>query len=324
MIPGVVRNRKRGEKDLAGGPRRCKMKLRMMNVSPLEIPLARTVRTREVSRKFSLVIFNATALFAVFLAGCQSGPGRPDPSATVSKAAVEPERRATPSVAPAMTEESPPRAHRYSSVPVDRPYIALTFDDGPSAKLTPQLLDALKERGIPATFYVVGNRVGPNRAILRRMVAEGHEIGNHTWDHSSLLDHSDSSVRDQLMRTNYAIWSAVGEFPTTMRPPYGQTDAALNRRISKELDLAVILWSVDSRDWKNRDPDQVRQQILRDTRAGAVILCHDIHHSTVAAMPATLDALQARGFKFVTVSRLIELGQEGATPTGSGSGSFAE
>ncbi|MEX2382575.1 MAG: polysaccharide deacetylase family protein [Opitutales bacterium] len=195
--------------------------------------------------------------------------------------------------------------YRYTSVVVDGPYIALTFDDGPSRRLTPELLDILKEREIPATFFVVGERVGANRSLLQRMVAEGHEIGNHTWDHSALEDLDRGSIRDQLMRTSYAIQAAVGERPALMRPPYGRMDADLDEWLFEKLGMTVVMWSVDSNDWRHRDAERVQEEILAETRPGAVILCHDIHPSTVAAMPATLDALLARDVTFVTVSELI-------------------
>jgi len=191
--------------------------------------------------------------------------------------------------------------------------IAMTFDDGPSEKLTPMLLDMLKQRGIHATFFVVGQNAAAYPDILKRAVAEGHEIGNHSWSHPQLTHLSMEGVDSQILKTNAAIHAAIGHDPVLMRPPYGATSAALNKHFAQTYGMKVILWSVDPLDWKYRNSARVEREILSQVGPGGIVLSHDIHATTVAAMPETLDALIAQGYKFVTVSELIAM--QGSVPT---------
>ena len=209
----------------------------------------------------------------------------------------------------------------YNSCNVEGMSIAITFDDGPNPELTPRLLDMLKERGIKATFFVVGKNVEEYPAIVARMAAEGHEIANHSWSHPSLTKLGFESFRKQIESTTDAIAKATGKRPVLMRPPYGATSANLNKRLNEQFGLKVILWSVDPLDWKYRNSNRVYNAIIQNTRPGSIILAHDIHGTTVAAMPATLDTLLAKGYKFVTVSELIamevppQLAKKEAPPT---------
>ena len=193
----------------------------------------------------------------------------------------------------------------YNACNVEGPYIALTFDDGPHATLTPRLLDILKARGIKATFFVLGQCVVANPDVLRRAVAEGHEIGNHSWDHRALTKVGAAGVALEVNQTNAAIEQAGGKKPTLLRPPYGATTTTITKRLNEEYGLKVILWDVDPLDWKVRNAAHVTGEILKHTRPGSIILAHDIHPSTIDAMPATLDALLEKGFQFVTVSDLV-------------------
>lgn len=187
------------------------------------------------------------------------------------------------------------------------PYIAMTYDDGPHPQNTPRLLDMLRERNIKATFYVIGRSVNLYPHIVRRMVAEGHEIGNHTWTHRKLTALSDASVRVEMNRTRDAIVSACGVQPRTMRPPYGALRQSQRQWIYKEYGYPTILWNVDPEDWKRPGLSVVTSRIVNSTRNGSIVLAHDLHKPTVDAMPATLDGLLRRGFKFVTVSQLLAL-----------------
>jgi peptidoglycan-N-acetylglucosamine deacetylase len=225
-----------------------------------------------------------------------SPTGRPTPAAYASVAQP-----------PAATLSPAPKSNYYTSCNVDGPYIAMTFDDGPSSQLTPRLLDILKERGIKATFFVVGQNAAEFPDILRRMADEGHEIANHSWSHPALTKLGAEGVRKQIENTNNAISAATGKRPVLMRPPYGATNSALNKRLAEEYGLKVILWSVDPLDWKYRNSNRVYNYIVQNTQSGSIILSHDIHATTVAAMPETLDALLAKGYKFVTVSELIAM-----------------
>ena len=198
-----------------------------------------------------------------------------------------------------------PEKTTYNSCNVEGMFIAITFDDGPNAELTPKLLDMLKERGIKATFFVVGKNVEEYPGIVTRMASEGHEVANHSWSHPTLTKLGFESFRKQIENTNQAIANATGKRPVLMRPPYGATNVSLNKRLNEQFGLKVILWSVDPLDWKYRNSNRVYTAIVQNTRAGSIILAHDIHATTVSAMPATLDALLAKGYKFVTVSELI-------------------
>src|SRR5947199_10393274 len=203
----------------------------------------------------------------------------------------------------AATEES----ITFSSVHVDGPYIAMTFDDGPSATLTPKLLDLLAGRHIKVTFFVIGENVAEHPEIVARAAREGHEIGNHSWSHPNFAKMSEERVHQQLWQTDTAIQNATGTRPTLMRPPYGSITAREKRWIHDELGYDIILWDVDPYDWKRPGPAVVRARILKETRPGSIVLSHDIHPGTIEAMPSTFDELETTGFKFVTVSELIRM-----------------
>jgi len=207
---------------------------------------------------------------------------------------------------------SPPKepAITFNSVHVDGPYIAMTFDDGPSATLTPKLLDLLAAHHIKATFFVIGENVAEHPEIVARAAREGHEIASHSWSHPNFGKMSQEGVRSQLQRTDDAIKSAIGKSPTLLRPPYGSITEREKKWIHDEFGYDIILWDVDPLDWKRPGPAVVRNRILKETRPGSIVLSHDIHPGTVEAMPSTFDELEAKGFKFVTVSELIDM----ATP----------
>jgi peptidoglycan/xylan/chitin deacetylase (PgdA/CDA1 family) len=190
-------------------------------------------------------------------------------------------------------------------VATSRPQVALTFDDGPHHSLTPALLDILAARGVRATFYVIGNRVARHAAIMQRIVAEGHEIGNHTWSHPSLYGYGDTAFLSEIDRTNQVIYDTVGRPPVTMRPPYGNITARQAALLYNTRNMATVLWSVDPQDWMRPGSSVVAQRIVNGSHPGAVVLSHDIHGPTVRAMPATIDGLAARGFECVTLSELM-------------------
>lgn len=187
------------------------------------------------------------------------------------------------------------------------PYIAMTFDDGPHPENTPRLLDMLRARNIKATFYVIGRSVNMYPQIVRRMAAEGHEIGNHTWTHRNLTALSNTSIRIEMDRTRDVIISACGVTPRTMRPPYGALRDSQRAWIFKEYGYPTIMWSVDPKDWQRPGVSVVASRILDNTRNGSIVLAHDLHKTTVDAMPETLDGLLRRGFQFVTVSQMLSL-----------------
>ena len=211
----------------------------------------------------------------------------------------------------------------YSSVRVDGPYVAMTFDDGPHQTLTPKLLDLLARKNIKATFFVLGENAERHPEILKRAVAEGHEIGNHTWSHPNLAKSSQDTLRSQLQRTDDLIRQAIGFRPKIMRPPYGELTSKQRQWVHDEFGYNIILWDVDPLDWKEPGPAVVSQRIIRGAKPGSIILSHDIHAQTIAAMPQTFDALLAKGFRFVTVSELLSLAQASSARSPSAPGTAA-
>ena len=237
--------------------------------------------------------------------------GNPSPPPAPAVRALSPAEEA-PAVKISPAPAAPARAQAgpqitFNSVYVEAPYIAITFDDGPHGTLTPKLLDMLATRKLKATFFVVGECVAEFPEIVKRAAREGHEIANHSWSHPDLRKMSDEAVRAQLQRTDDAIKAATGVRPTLMRPPYGSITPRQKSWIHDTLGYKTIIWDVDPFDWKRPGPGVVRDRIVNQSKPGSIILAHDIHAATVEAMPATLDQLQAKGFKFATVSELLAM-----------------
>ncbi|WP_179811480.1 polysaccharide deacetylase family protein [Nocardiopsis sinuspersici] len=178
--------------------------------------------------------------------------------------------------------------------------VALTFDDGPGEH-TGTLLDILDEYDARATFYVLGSLVDDFPDPVRRMAEEGHELGNHTWKHDDLARMSGNEIRKDIKRTNEAVRELTGSVPPTIRPPYGSLDGTVRRSV----DQPLILWDVDTLDWKNRDSDAVSEYALTHSVPGSVVLFHDIHETSVQAIPAVLAGLHRQGYHFVTVTDLF-------------------
>ena len=179
--------------------------------------------------------------------------------------------------------------------------VALTFDDGPNATTTPQALDILAKYKIKATFFVQGQNISGNEALLKRMKSEGHEVGNHSWNHPVLTQLSLEDAKKQLSDTESAITSVLGSSSKLMRPPYG----AISDDIRNSLDLSFIMWDVDSLDWKSKNEAAILTEIQRQATDGSIILMHDIHQTSVNALPKVIEYLQGQGYSFVTVSELL-------------------
>lgn len=201
----------------------------------------------------------------------------------------------------------------FTRVPVSGNYVAITFDDGPHPQNTPRLLDILRARNVKATFYVIGRSVDLHPGVVRRTVAEGHEIGNHSHTHRLMSQLGDSEVRNEMQRCEDAIGRAAGVRPRTMRPPYGGLNQRQRELVHAEFGYPTILWSVDPLDWKRPGPSVVAQRMISGASPGGILLAHDLHSQTVDAMPATIDGLLRQGYKFVTVSQLIAMGASGET-----------
>ena len=182
-------------------------------------------------------------------------------------------------------------------------YVALTFDDGPTPKHTARLLDGLKARGACATFFLAGYRLEGNEALVRRMKAEGHQIGNHTYRHAQLTTLTTVEALADLAACDLALCTLLGEGEYWVRPPYGSISAEVLAR----LDVPVVCWSVDPLDWTGSDASRVAAHILSTVQDGDIILLHDCYASTVDAALQVVDGLQARGMQLVTVEQLLEV-----------------
>lgn len=225
-----------------------------------------------------------------------SAPAQHEPSISISAAG------------PVSTAPRPRRSPAsYNEVNTSRPFVALTFDDGPHPQLTPQLLDVLRNEGVRATFYVIGRNVETYPEIARRIVAEGHEIANHSWSHPTLTAISAARLAKEITSTTEVIQRVTGRRPTNMRPPYGAVNERVRQSMFKDHGLDVIMWSVDPLDWRRPGAEVVRQRLVEGAKPGGILLAHDIHPGTIEAMPGTIRDLKAKGFGFATVSQLLAL-----------------
>lgn len=195
---------------------------------------------------------------------------------------------------------------RSFNAPENRKYIALTFDDGPHHSLTPEILDILKKEKAKGTFFVVGNRAETYPDLLTQIAEEGHDIGNHTWNHISLTKHTTEVGLKSLNRTNELITATTGKICNLVRPPYGATNARV-REILQTNGWHQILWDSDSRDWQNKNPDVILYRVMKSIEPGGIVLFHDIHPGAAKMLPTLIKAFKSEGYRFVTISELISL-----------------
>lgn len=248
--------------------------------------------------------------------GCSSTEKKPDELAEVRKAALatpDPvildnplaKRMNNPSTMPTV----PPAGAKigYSQVNITEKVVAMTFDDGPHPTLTPKLLDILKARNIKCTFFVIGRSAKTYPNIIRRMIAEGHEVANHTWTHASLTSRSDAQIRTELQQSEDALVAAANYRPHLIRPPYGAINTRIKQLMFSEFGYSTIMWSVDPQDWRRPGVSVVTSRLVNGAHPGAIMLAHDIHPPTIEAMPAMFDQLLAKGYQFVTVSQLLNM-----------------
>lgn len=177
--------------------------------------------------------------------------------------------------------------------------VAITFDDGPHSIYTEKLLDGLKERGVVATFFVVGENVENNKELIKRMSDEGHLIGNHTYSHVDICSLSQLQRNEEISETNELIEEITGEAVGYIRPPYGNCGEKCIE------DMLVVMWDVDPNDWCTMDANIVAENIVQSVEAGDIILLHDIFESSVDAALKVVDILKEEGYEFVTVEELI-------------------
>jgi chitin deacetylase len=182
--------------------------------------------------------------------------------------------------------------------------VALTFDDGPSPWTTPSVLNALKKYHAHATFFVVGQMASHREALLRRMIAEGHVVGNHSFSHP--YHPPEAKAAYELKLTNQIIFKAIGVYPTVFRPPGGVMDS-WTARLAKAEGMSSIIWTGSSADTATHDSGVVYSNVIAAAHPGAIILMHDVKTHTAAAVPAILATLSKKGYRFVTVPEMLRL-----------------
>lgn len=201
------------------------------------------------------------------------------------------------------TQESESEASTKKTETSDGPkLIALTFDDGPHSAVTARILNTLEKHGAKATFFVVGNRVGSCKSVLKRAHNMGCEIGSHTWSHKNLSKLTVSQMQEEMKKSADAISAVTGVPVKIMRPPEG----GYNDTVKKNIQYPMIMWSVDSNDWKHRDAKKDYDAVMNTVFDGAIILMHDLYPATAEAVEKLVPDLMAKGYKFVTVSELME------------------
>lgn len=187
----------------------------------------------------------------------------------------------------------------------DRKLIALTFDDGPDADVTPRILETLKKYNIKATFFMLGKSVNSFPEIAKQVADEGHEIANHSISHANLNTINQNAIRKEVIESKNIIHKATGVEPKLFRPPYGEYNETVIKA-SKTSDQTVIMWSVDGLDWKHKEKNKVINITTANLSANSIVLLHDIHATTADALPTIIEKMQSEGFEFVTTSELIK------------------
>ncbi len=257
----------------------------------------------------------AAVLCAAMLAGCgasgsktTSSNAKQSGSAQTASADTGSAEQAKEKQKKLEEEQKKKEQEEANKIPKGDKYIALTFDDGPTGNeggRTERLLDGLKERNAHATFFLCGYRVKDFNSMMKRYLAEGHEVGNHTMDHRLAHEVSDGDY-EQVSSNNDLIQSYTGQKPTVFRPCGGEYNDSVQASMQK-LGMPIILWDVDTLDWKYRDADSVKQHILDGAQDGAIVLEHDLYETTVEGVLAAIDELQQQGYAFVTVSELAKI-----------------
>ena len=183
---------------------------------------------------------------------------------------------------------------------VEAPRIALTFDDGPK-KSTERLLDGLKERGIKATFFVIGRCAEESPELVKRMYEEGHVIGNHTYSHVDITRLSDEEATLEMKKTDEIVYGITGEHVRYVRPPFG----VWQRDLEMGTEVLPVMWDIDPLDWTTENVDESVNKVVTEAKENGIILLHDCYESSVDAALRIADILAAEGYEFVTVEELI-------------------
>ena len=266
---------------------------------------------RGAAIRIALTVLSLAAL----LSGCTPLPGPSGaPIATpVVTAAPTATPQPTPTPTPSPTAKptpkptaAPAKSSGARKLDPNGKMVALTFDDGPHAKITRRIADCLEQYGGRGTFFVLGDRVAEHRGTLSRVVAAGHQIGSHTWSHKNLQKLSAEGVASEVRRAQSAIGEVTGSAPRILRPPYGATGDTARAAI-RNANLAIVNWSVDSEDWKSRDADAIVREVMNNVKDGDIVLMHDLYASTAEAVERLVPRLTKAGYQLVTVDELYRL-----------------
>ena len=182
----------------------------------------------------------------------------------------------------------------------DKPMIALTFDDGPNYN-TSKILDILDKYNVKATFFVLGCNVKGNETVLKRMYKMGMEIGNHTYSHKLLSRLSKDKIEEEIEKTDELIFEVVGKYPTLLRPSYG----TINKKIKSVAERPLIIWDIDTLDWKYHNSTRISNNILKKVKDGDIVLMHDIYSATANSLDIVIPKLLEQGYQLVTVTELF-------------------
>ena len=183
----------------------------------------------------------------------------------------------------------------------EHPEIALTFDDGPHEVYTGQLLDGLKERGVQVTFFLIGQNIEGKEDVVKRMKAEGHLIGNHTYHHVNLKEISEKKAEEEVQMTCNKIYDTAGICTSFVRPPFGEW----KKNLDFDITMIPVSWNVDSLDWTTENVDKTVKRVVKDVEEDDIILMHDVYKTSVEAALQIVDILKERGYEFVTVDKLL-------------------
>jgi peptidoglycan-N-acetylglucosamine deacetylase len=181
-----------------------------------------------------------------------------------------------------------------------KPMVALTFDDGPHFEYTMQILDCLKQYNGLATFFVLGNRVEKNKSVIKSIIENGNEIGNHTYDHKQLTKLSSKAITNEVAKTTNILKEITNIKPNLIRPTYG----SVNNKVKLYSGAPLILWSIDTLDWKTRNEQMIINEVLKNVKDGDIILMHDIYKTTAMAAEVIIKELSSQGYQLVTIDEL--------------------
>ena len=182
----------------------------------------------------------------------------------------------------------------------DSKLVALTFDDGPNYN-TNKVLNVLEEYNVTATFFILGSKIKGNEYILKRIVDGGNELGNHTFNHLLLTKYDKDKIREEIRSTSDLIYDVTGNYPFLFRPSYG----SVNNRIKEVSDYPIIIWNVDTLDWKYHNSKKIVSRVINKVKDGDIVLMHDVYSATANALYTIIPELQSKGYTFVTISELF-------------------